>query len=227
MNREDALKKVKKCLALAKSSNEHESATALRQAQALMREYQLTDFEVSASDIKEVRVRAQSSCIVAWENRLVNRICGAFGTERFFDRQYDEAGNLRTWYVFIGFPSSVEIAAYAYEILSRQCAKARREHVSKQKRCKPATKTARGDAFAWGWVDRVARLIHAFAQPIENRQLLLSYVKHKHPELRIIDAKDRIDKKSDSHIHAGWHAGANAELNRGVGNSQQHHGLLT
>lgn len=148
MNREDALKKVKKCLALAKSSNEHEAATALRQAQALMREYQLTDFEVTASDIKEVRVRAQSSCIVAWENRLVHRICEAFGTERFFDRQYDEAGNLRTWYVFIGFPSSVEIGAYAYEILSRQCAKSRREHVSKQKRCKPATKTARGDAFA-------------------------------------------------------------------------------
>jgi hypothetical protein len=37
MSREDVLKKVKKCLTPAKSSNEHEAATAFRQAQALMR----------------------------------------------------------------------------------------------------------------------------------------------------------------------------------------------
>ena len=227
MNREDALKKVKKCLALAKSSNENEAATELRQAQALMREHELTDFEVSAADIKEVSVRAQSSCLVAWEDQLVARICEAFGTERFFSRQYDRAGNLRASYVFVGFASSVEIASYAYEILSRQCAKARREHVAKQKRCKPTTKTARGDAFAWGWVVRVAQLIGDFAQPSENKQLLLSYMDQQHPELTIINAKYRVDKKSDGHIHAGWRAGANAELNRGVGNSQLHQGLLT
>ena len=35
MNRDDALKKIKKCLALSRSANEHEAAAALRQAQAL------------------------------------------------------------------------------------------------------------------------------------------------------------------------------------------------
>ena len=38
MNRDDALKKIKKCLALSRSANEHEAAAALRQAQALMRD---------------------------------------------------------------------------------------------------------------------------------------------------------------------------------------------
>jgi hypothetical protein len=35
MDRETALTKIKKCLALAKSSNEHEAAAAMRQAQKL------------------------------------------------------------------------------------------------------------------------------------------------------------------------------------------------
>ena len=33
MNRDDALKKIKKCLALGRSANEHEAAAAMRQAQ--------------------------------------------------------------------------------------------------------------------------------------------------------------------------------------------------
>ena len=118
-------------------------------------------------------------------------------------------------------------AKRSYEILSCQCAKARRQHVAKQKRCKPTTKTTGSDAFAWGWVVRIALLIGDFAQPSENKQLLLSYMDQQRPELMILNAKDRVDKKSDDHIHAGWRAGANAELNRGVGNSQLHQGLLT
>jgi len=39
---ERAIRKIKHCLALAQSANENEAATALRQAQALMREYRLS-----------------------------------------------------------------------------------------------------------------------------------------------------------------------------------------
>ena len=41
MSREEAILKIKKCLALAKSANENEAAIALRQAQSLMREFQI------------------------------------------------------------------------------------------------------------------------------------------------------------------------------------------
>ena len=50
MNREDALKKIKKCLALSRSANEHEAAVALRQAQHLMREHGLREQDVSLAD---------------------------------------------------------------------------------------------------------------------------------------------------------------------------------
>ena len=46
---ERVIRKIKHCLALAQSANENEAATALRQAQALMREYRLTDMDVKLS----------------------------------------------------------------------------------------------------------------------------------------------------------------------------------
>ena len=53
MDKERILEKIKKCLALSKSANEHEAAQALKQAQALMREYGITDIEVELSAVKE------------------------------------------------------------------------------------------------------------------------------------------------------------------------------
>ncbi len=53
MDKERILEKIKKCLALSKSANEHEAAQALKQAQALMREYGITDIEVELSAVTE------------------------------------------------------------------------------------------------------------------------------------------------------------------------------
>ena len=47
---ERVIRKIKRCLALSASSNETEAATAMRQAQALMREYRLTELDVQLSD---------------------------------------------------------------------------------------------------------------------------------------------------------------------------------
>ena len=41
MNKKDVIEKIKKCLALSKSANQHEAATALRQAQSLMEKYNI------------------------------------------------------------------------------------------------------------------------------------------------------------------------------------------
>lgn len=53
MDKAKVLEKIKKCLALSKSANEHEAAQALKQMQALMREYGISDADVALSDIKQ------------------------------------------------------------------------------------------------------------------------------------------------------------------------------
>ena len=232
MNRDDALKKIKKCLALSRSANEHEAAAALRQAQALMREHGLREQDVSLADVAEVKVKAYSTAANAWELRLVRVIAEAFGCETFgqLSGHYNGAGNFvrtRHW-VFVGMHSAPAVAGYACEVLARQCAKARLAHIGKQpKNCKPITKTARGDAFAIGWVSAVRGMVERFAQPATDKALLLAYIDANHGELKTGKARDtsKARKTDVGHFIAGCHAGEKAELHRGVGGPQKQ-GLL-
>ena len=224
MNREDALKKIKKCLALSRSANEHEAAVALRQAQHLMREHGLREQDVSLADVHEVRVKACSTAANTWELRLVGVIADAFGCETFgnLEGRYNDAGafvRTRHW-VFVGMQAAPTVAGYACEVLLRQCAKARLAHIAKQpKNCKPITKTARGDAFAIGWVAAASQLVEHFAQPKADKALLLTYIEQRHGELKKGKARDTTKaRKTDwGHFSAGHRSGQDAKLNRGVG----------
>ena len=233
MNRDDALKKIKKCLALSRSANEHEAAAALRQAQALMREHGLREKDVSLTDVAEVKVKACSTAANAWELRLVSVIADAFGCETFglLAGRYNHAGNYvrsRHW-VFVGMHAAPSVAGYACEVLLRQCAKARLAHIAKQPRnCKPITKTARGDAFAMGWVSAASQLVERFAQPEADKALLLTYIEQQHGELKSDKARNvaKVRKTDWGHYSAGHRSGENAQLHRGVGGMAAQ-GMLT
>ena len=233
MNRDDALKKIKKCLALSRSANEHEAAAALRQAQALMREHGLREKDVSLTDVAEVKVKACSTAANAWELRLVSVIADAFGCETFglLAGRYNHAGNYvrsRHW-VFVGMHAAPSVAGYACEVLLRQCAKARLAHIAKQPRnCKPITKTARGDAFAMGWVSAASQLVERFAQPEADKALLLNYIEQQHGELKSDKARNvaKVRKTDWGHYSAGHRSGENAQLQPGVGGMAAQ-GMLT
>lgn len=224
MNRDDALKKIKKCLALGRSANEHEAAAALRQAQKLMEQFDLREQDVSLADVHEVKVKACSTAANVWELHLVNVITDAFGCETFGQLQgrYNDAGNFvrtRHW-VFVGIDSAPTVAGYACEVLLRQCANARRAHIAKQpKNCKPITKTARGDAFAMGWVAAASKLVERFTQPEADKALLLAYIEQQHGELKNGKARNTAQgRKTDwGHFSAGHSAGRGAQLHHGVG----------
>ncbi|WP_343734673.1 DUF2786 domain-containing protein [Acidovorax sp.] len=233
MNRDDALKKIKKCLALSRSANEHEAAAALRQAQALMREHGLREKDVSLAAVAEVKVKACSTAANAWELRLVSVIADAFGCETFglLAGRYNHAGNYvrsRHW-VFVGMHAAPSVAGYACEVLLRQCAKARLAHIAKQPRnCKSVTKTARGDAFAMGWVSAASQLVERFAQPEADKALLLTHIEQQHGELQSEKARNvaKARKTDWGHYSAGHRSGENAQLHRGVGGMAAQ-GLLT
>ncbi|MBX3660711.1 MAG: DUF2786 domain-containing protein [Ramlibacter sp.] len=223
MNRDDAIKKIKKCLALSRSAEPHEAAAAMRQAQALMREYRVDDRDLSMIDVREVRVRAASMAANVWDVSLVNIVADAFGCSQYGSvrGRFNDAGNYvrKREYVFVGVDAAADVAAYAYQVLSRQCAQARLAHIRKQpKNCKPITKTARGDAFANGWVCGVRDLVDRFASGGKNETLLLAYMAEKHPDLKTEEAKNKAAKVKDmGHVLAGIKAGEKAQLNRGVG----------
>lgn len=228
MTRDEALQKIKKCLALAASSNEHEAAAALRQAQKLMQQFGLTGDDIDLADICEHAQKAQNVPLVNWEARLSSMVAEAFGCRVFTRtaRGWPVLGQTRSTrsFVYVGAGGAAEVAGYAYDVLSRQCAKDRRVYMGQQsKNCKPKTKVARGDAYAEGWVSGVHAKLESFAGNAQHQELIACYMELNYPNNGTATPKDRITGKNitGNDYHHGSKAGQAANLSHGLGGKAQ------
>ena len=196
MDRDKILAKIRKCLALAASANPNEAATALRQAQTMMREHGLTDVDVTLAEVTEKAVDCRLQSLTTWEARLADVVAVAFGC--IFHRgarlvhQPGRFSTQRRTFVFVGTGAAPEVAGYTFDVLARQCAKGRLEHIRAQpKNCKPMTKTARGDEWAYGWMCGVRDKVLSFARLERNEALLQAYVDKHYPEMGTAQAVNR------------------------------------
>lgn len=224
MDRDTALAKIKKCLALSKSANANEAATAMRQAQKLMAEHSISDGELQLGDVAEAETAASGVVITTWDATLTRLVADTFGCEviSVMRRQLGRSGVLqrKRTMAFVGVGAAGEVASYCYAVLLRQVLRDRRAHMAKQPgNCKAATRTARGDAFALAWVAGVSDLVERFAGTETNRALLETYMRTRYPDSVTSEAKNRAvgrNVKDDSY-RAGLAAGKKAQLDRGVG----------
>jgi hypothetical protein len=227
-DRDKIIDKIKKCLALSASSNEHEAEAALRQARKLMEAHGITDLEMQAAQASERRQQAGAQVTPSnWETGLSSRIARAFGcTVFYYPGSYAPYARRADW-VFVGCGAAPEIGGYAFEVLQRQCKRAREQHIkTKLKRCRTATKTRRADLFCEGWVVAVAGKIEAFAGSDQQSDAIDAYLATHYPRLSNLTPRDRNDGRNlrdheYDDLIAGKNAGRNAELNRGVGGEQQ------
>lgn len=224
MNRDDAIRKIKACLALSKSANPGEAAAALRQARKLADQLGIDEGEVRQADVKEQGVMLLAQAVQAWEGALAHAVESAFGCELYLKTGYRDARGLdfspKRLVVFVGVAPAHELAAYAFEVLWRQCLRQRMAHVKAQpKACKPATKRARGDAFAAGWVRGVAALLGGLQAPAGDAQLVREYLARKYPEMgqAKLQRRDVGRNVKPESFSAGHRAGRNAQLHQGVG----------
>jgi hypothetical protein len=222
MTKKEAIDKIKKCLALSASSNEHEAEVALRQARALIEKYGIDDAEMLASGASESFAKSGARTKPAqWESSLSSRIACAFGCEKLFVEGYD-AGR----WAFIGCGPSAEIASYAFQVLARQCKRARSAHIkAKLKRCSPATTVRRADLFCEGWVYAVAHKIDALVPSEQQEEVIEAYLTLNYPSLVTFKPTNRnagrsLRESDHRDFNHGLNSGKNAELNRGVGGDQ-------
>lgn len=119
-DRERKLDKIRKCLRLGKSANANEAATALRHAQAMMRELGIEDeAEVGMEPTTgEVLITKEAFGGCKYLNELCGMISRAFGVEAVF-----EAGNgisrTRANVRYIGPRSRVTMAVYSHKVIDR------------------------------------------------------------------------------------------------------------
>lgn len=210
--------KIKKCLALSASSNEHEAAAALRQAQKMMEAHDISDVDVKAAQAEERKAKAGAKSNPAnWEAMLASRVGASFRCRVVF-----QPGWRTGEWLFIGCGSTTEVAAYAFAVLHRQARHARKAHIETGlKRCKSTTKTRRADLFCEGWVHAVARLIQAFAISEEDTSAIEAYMLTRYPSQKPLAATDRnkgrnLSSRELDDFHSGHMTGRDARLNRGV-----------
>ena len=224
-DRNDAIRKILRCLALSKSSNENEAAIALRQAQALMQKHGIEELDVLAAEASEQETRAGAKSTPAnWEERLAHLVARAFGCRLIF--QTGGWTHTKGAWLYIGCGSAPEIAGYAFEVLYRQAKDARGEYIKKTlKRCKTANKTSRADLFCEGWVAGVSGKVTSFATTGGQRSAIDAYVSKRFGKLETLDTRDRNEGKKlrDWHhndLAAGQREGRDAQLHHGVGPGQ-------
>lgn len=220
-NRDKIIDKIKKCLALSASSNEHEAAAALRQAKKLMESHGISDLEMQAAEANEKRSRAGAvSSPAVWETVLAGKIADAFACRLV--HSYNWAKDCGEW-VFVGTGAAPEVAEYAFKVLFRQAKSARAEHIkTRLKRCKPGTKTRRADLYSQGWVRSVTALIDRFAGGETNPAAVDAYMEAKYPRLGNLKSRDRNSERNlrtheQMDYYHGRNSGREAQLNRGMG----------
>ena len=228
MNR--IIEKIKKCLRLAKSSNPHEAAAALRQAQKLMAEHDISEEAIAASEANEAPGKSSATDKpTMWEVMLANMVGAVFGCDIVFSRAWIAAKfAYEGQYNFIGVGAQAEIAAYAFAVLRRQAAKARREYTrSALKRCSPAAKVKRADQFSIGWVASVRQLAVALARDERSTAIVAAFTTAHYPHTTSIAPRERQATPLAYRDHqAGREEGRNARLHAGVGAATPA-GLLT
>ncbi len=218
-NREEIIEKIKKCLALSSSSNEHEAAAALRQARKLMDLHGITSIEVEISDVNESRhASGAKKSPSLWESALASLVARAFGVQSIFSRNWDGG-----YWVFVGIQPSNELAKYAFVVLHRQIKRARAGHIkTKLNRCKTATKTRRADLFCEGWVIGAARIVGSFSRNERHEEMIEKYISQTWggnlKELSPINRNEGkgFGDRDRRDYHAGVQSGKDAQLNHGV-----------
>jgi len=222
-DRDKIIEKIKKCLRLAKSSNEHEAAAALRQAQKLMRAYGLSDLDVEHADIREEYVRAGAKNSPAkWEVALVQVVARAFDCQSIFRTARTSYNGKAGFWVFIGAEPSGEIARYAFEVLYRQVKRARKTYIQTAlKYCTQQTRTRRADLFCNGWVWAVSEMVKQFAENISMQARIDTCMERKYGTLAGMKGRDRNKDRSlysweVGDLLSGQIAGREAEINPGL-----------
>ncbi|MEO7470207.1 MAG: DUF2786 domain-containing protein [Sphingobium limneticum] len=213
MKRDELLAKIRKCLAMSKSANEHEAAAALTMVRRLMDQYGVDQADVDLLDVEEARVRGSGNWTpTRWETLLATTVSRALPTTPI---SCGDSG-----WAFVGLSPNPEIASYAFGTLYRQLKRARTEYMaSALKRVRSARrKTARADAYCEGWVMAVHNKIAALYLQAEMADVVRAFITRRFNTVALAPRQSAATGTgAENDRDRGWSAGKAVELNQAVG----------
>jgi hypothetical protein len=230
---ESVIDKIKKCLALSESDNPNEAASALRQAQAMMRKYGVDEAAIAGSEVDQADVETRSANTAkppAWEMMLVLLVGDAFGCRAIVVTERPKQGERRrskAGYRYIGVTARAATAAYCATVLLRQLTAARTQHVrslraeAKQERWQLTRMEERsaGDAYCVGWLREVEKQVSRFANPAPIEAAIVRYHEDLTQGRRVAPSRLKVGSWDRDSISAGSEAGKAVTLNRPMSQS--------
>ena len=209
--RERVIRKIKRCLALGESSNPNEAEMAMRQAQALMRTYRLSEADLDADAVNSEQRDTGLVRLSEWQRMLASAAAKAFGCRLLMS--HVRGGPVQ--FSFVGMMPAAELAAYAYDALLVQI--------------KAARKALQADDFCHGWVYAVLAKIDKFSEDntisasqehalmvIEQKEsaAIDAWIASRHGDIGTrAQAKREFDKSAAYH---GFQMGQNAKIHQPV-----------
>lgn len=172
IDRDRILDKIKKCMRLGKSSEAHEAAAALRQAQKLMAAYNVTQEELLGLEVTSAQVvtpEPYKKKIPLYMNMIINICNRAFDCDALIEFAY-RGRNLRLCVRYFGINGKEQLAAYAHEVIWRQMSESWKMYQAEN----PETWNERGarQGFWIGWLQEVRSKVMAFAGNTEEKEML-------------------------------------------------------
>lgn len=227
------LRKIARCLALSESSNEHEAAAAMRQAQALMQKHRLTEKDVAMAEVKIQQGHLLKVRLKRWEWTLAIIVAEAMNCRSVID--VVRHPRTHAWCevsLFIGVAPAQEVAAYAYQALHTKAAQARRDYVSwlrkSRGRKSGLTPETRGDHFLLGWIGQVSAKLREIAPEVETSDSKALVATETREQALIREYMDQNMHITQVQPRAGMQYAEDLRNGAAVGSQVElHHGLAT
>ena len=223
MEKTKIIDKIHKCLRLADSGNPNEAALALRQAQAMMRKYQIREEEVR-QQINEASANSAGYYNPPyWAVALSELVAQAFDCRAYISRQSEQRPSFR----FIGVNYAAAVAAYTFTVLFRQLRLARRQYLDDLDCGDSQERMRLGNVFAQAWLFRIAKTVAEFVSDSSAQAAVDGYVKEKYGDIMDFDRVPTDPVSEDYNvILSGLRAADTVELFRPMDASGQIKGLM-
>lgn len=223
--RNRAIERIKKCLEMSKSSNEHEAAIGMRHAKALMDKYNITIGEEEL--YLDAKMDDKNRRLLRFQQYLAETVAIAFHCTLFTNGRGSGGSSVKIG--FVGTSPAPEIALYTHSVLERQLEQARREYIKGLPSFLSAgNKTKLGRSFSEGWAIGCMEAVEEFAKPVTNneREQHIDFLS-KFLDEEIVESKrsnkSAINQATMEAASEGAKQGKKAKLHAGMGEDEKYH----
>lgn len=205
--------KIKKCLALSKSASEHEAAAALRQAQKMMKLYQIDEMEVEGEIIVNAFVDTREKFSVLKPDSITSitrLMSAAFGVMVMFSRSPSGRHRITYW----GNYAAVTIAIHAHKMVYRAADEGWEKYKSTFYKAEESVPKKVKPSYVLGWCEMVAQKVEDLAPRGDAWDRMKKAVETKSGGAPIPEiGKKKKELEIDSHAaHHGVEAGKKFNL---------------